>query len=179
MLALTRAALPLGLCVMAACAARGQGSGTPAGGMAPQRGDTTVEGTVTSVGADPFAQIVLATASGDVGVQGALAGEIAALQGAVVRIWGPAAANQPPVPTRAVDVRGYDVVSVGGEPVYVGELVRRGEEVWLVGRDRMQLAAVPTALASRVGAKVWLGGMRRGNTFEIRLFGIIREASTR
>lgn len=174
------AVLCLGLGMTAAgCAARAQSALAVAGGLPPQRGDTAVDGTVTAVGADPFSQVVVATTNGDVAALGVLLGEVGALQGAVVRIWGAAVANRQPVPARAVDVRGYDVVGVGGERVYVGVLVRRSDALWIEGRDTLRLEAVPAALGDRLGAKVWVGGARRGEGVEVRLFGVIRYASPR
>src|SRR5207247_1233568 len=121
--------------------------------------DSVVTGLVAVKGADPFSQVVLSSApgvpTGEVAVVGALRGELAALHGAEVRVWGRAVANGQPVPRRAIEAAGYEILAINGEKPYVGELVERQGALWL--SDKRVLGA-PPELTAVVGAKVWILG---------------------
>lgn len=140
----------------------------------PGDDDTVVTGVVRSVGADPFAQTVLRTPAGDVGVRGRLAPEIAGLLGAEVRAWGTPVPHAPPPPQRAVDVRGYEIVSVNGERPVVGTLVADGAALVTAAGDTVRLAGVPQDLAWLPGATVWVVGVERGEGLAVQSYGVIR-----
>ncbi len=144
----------------------------------PASGDTSAQGTVRILGADPFAQPVIQTGSDatqSVGVQGPLRPEITALSGAEVRVWGKPVANRPPTPPRAIEVTRYRVVSVGGEPAYAGVLEMRGEQTWLRGERAVRLTSVPRDLTERMGATIWVTGVLTGDTLRVRSHGVIRQ----
>jgi len=137
-------------------------------------GDSMVTGTVRETGAMPLAQIVIQPAETPVAVHGDLRDEIGNLIGAEVRVWGPVVDNQPPPPPRAIDVRGYEVLSVGGSAPIVGNLIEEGGRLFLVSGTRVELATIPDALRSHIGAKVWIVGVRQGETVSVQSFGVIR-----
>jgi hypothetical protein len=143
-----------------------------------ERGDTSSQGIVRIVGADPFAQPVIQSGSGaamqSVGIQGALRAEIEALSGVEVRVWGRAVPNRPPPPTRAIEVSRYEVVSVNGRKPYVGELAEHDGAMWLQAEREMRLASVPDGLANRAGAKVWIVGSVKDDELSVEAFGVIK-----
>ncbi len=147
--------------------------------MQAAAGDTSAQGVIRIVGADPFAQPVLHSGSGadvqTVGIQGALKSEIEALSGLEVRVWGRAVDNRPPTPPRAVEVAGYEIVSVSGKRPAVGTVLLRGGVVYLAGRDTTALSGVPADLSARQGAKVWVVGVPESGTLRVQTYGIIRE----
>lgn len=143
----------------------------------PGPGDTVVQGVVRIEGAAPMSYPVIRAADGGVGVRGDLRQEIAALDGVEVRVRGPAVANQPPVPPRAVDVRDYEIVSVNGERPYVGHLEVREGALWLAAPTQAwELKAVPSELRHHQGAKLWIVGRMTDGVVTVHSFGIIRKA---
>jgi hypothetical protein len=142
----------------------------------PSAPDTTVRGIVQTLGAVPSAQVVLRSSnSGSVAVTGALLGEIATLEGVEVSVTGPAIANNPPSPPRAVDARSYDIVAVGGTPARAGVLTRRGETMWLAGaRDTVELQSpTPPNLAVMIGSRVYLVGNVINGKLRVEAYGAV------
>lgn len=146
-------------------------------GAPPGSADTVVSGQVSAVGAAPLSQIVVraGTAGPGVAVRGPRRAELARLVGAEVRVWGPAGANQPPVPPRAIEVRGYEILSIGGARPVVGTLLVRNGEIWLAGRDTLRVSDAPIELRAHEGATVWIVGLVEGGTLRLELYGILRE----
>jgi len=146
---------------------------------AAEPGDTVVVGIVQEVGAMPLTQLVVQGAGGgeprSVGIRGPLRRDIQNLVGAEVRVWGRPAANQPPTPPRAVEVAGYEILSVGGATPVVGTLAADGGGFYLVtSGDRLALDPVPDNLRAVAGAKIWVVGHRDGSTLHVESYGVIR-----
>jgi hypothetical protein len=142
-------------------------------------GDTVVVGVVQEVGAMPLTQLVVQRAGGgeprSVGIRGPLRRDIQNLVGAEVRVWGRPAANQPPTPPRAVEVTGYEILSVGGATPVVGTLAADGGGFYLVtSGDRLALDPMPENLRALIGAKIWAVGRRDGGTLHVESYGVIR-----
>ncbi len=156
--------------IRAAAGAMRQRPGSP--------GDTSAQGIVRAVGPVPTAQLVVRSTTGDavmqVGIRGPLAEELGALVGAEVRVWGEAVANQPPPPLRAIDVSGYDIVSVSGRKPYVGILSQHDNGLWLNAETVMRLVNVPEELVAGEGAKVWIVGSVDGDLLTVQSYGVIR-----
>ncbi|MCZ6758955.1 MAG: hypothetical protein O7D29_01060 [Gemmatimonadetes bacterium] len=141
----------------------------------PATADTSAQGIVRSVGADPFAQIVLqprpGMGSGQVRVVGDLLSEISQLQGAEVLVRGVVHDNRPPNPRRAIDVADYEIISVGGErPQYVGTLTDADGTLML---SHFIVVGAPQDLANAVGGKVWISGSVSGDSLRVSLYGVI------
>ncbi len=149
------------------------GAATPAS-VQMTAADSVVEGLVAVKGADPFAQVIVSPAPGvparEVAVVGPLRSELATLHGAEVRVWGRAVANGQPVPRRAIEAAGYEIVAINGERPYVGELVAREGGLWLASQ---RLVAAPVELRQAVGAKVWVVGRSAGGDLQVQSYGII------
>ncbi len=149
----------------------------------PEGGGTTdtatAEGTVQVVGADPFAQVVLHVGEGaavhQIAIAGPLRDELGRLHGITVRIAGRSVANPQGVPSQAIEVTGYDVVSVNGEKAYVGILAIRDGDMWLDANTPTRLSAVPTEMESKAGAKVWITGPIEDGVLRVQSYGVIRE----
>ncbi len=156
--------------IRAAAGAMRQRAGSP--------GDTSAQGVVRAVGAVPTAQLVVRSATGDaatqVGLTGPLLEEMGTLVGAEVRVWGEAVANQPPPPVRAIEVSGYEIVSVGGRKPYVGVLSEYDSALWLHAETVMRLVNVPDELVAGEGARVWIVGSVEGDQLTVQSYGIIR-----
>jgi hypothetical protein len=139
-----------------------------------QPGDSVVVGVVRMVGAMPLEQLVLQVGASSVSLKGALRDELTTLVGAQVRVWGTPIDNAPPTPPRALNVAGYEIVSVGGAAPVVGVLTVLEGALHVVGTETLRLDAVPDRLL-KPGAKVWLVGTRDGSTLRVQSYGIIRE----
>ncbi len=140
-------------------------------------GDTLVTGIVRETGAVPLTQLVIQPIGSGVppvAIRGAFKDEIQNLIGAEVRAWGPPVDNQPPVPPRAVDVSGYEIVSIGGETPFVGTLVEDGAAFFLVSGDTLDLGSIPEALRAHVGSTIWVVGPRQGDALSVQSYGVIR-----
>lgn len=142
----------------------------------PAAPDTVAEGTVRVVGPQETAQVVLSGPAGDVALIGPLAGELRRLVGARVRITGRPERNPAAAPERALNVAAYEIVAVDGERPHVGILVRRDDRLWLAGPDTLELVGAPADLAARVGAKVFITGVREGGRLQVKSYGVIRDA---
>jgi hypothetical protein len=141
-------------------------------------GDTVASGTVRELGALPLPQLVVQgsdASSAPVAVRGPAADEIRNLIGAEVRVWGRPTDNQPPTPPRAIEVTGYDVISIGGETPIVGTLELHDATFFLRSADSVALAAVPGPFAELVGAKIWVVGPLRGSALTVQAYGVIRQ----
>jgi len=161
--------------LLAALACGHSGAGAPAPRTATL--DTMVRGVVRVVGADPFPQVVLRPddRGAGVGVMGALRAEIGSMDGVEIEARGPAVPNSPPIPPRAVNVREYDVVAIGGTPARSGVLTRHGGAYWLVGsRDSVELATpISEGLSAAVGHRVYVGGILESGKLREQLYGTI------
>lgn len=153
--------------VETAAAAGGAGDTTVA--------DTTAEGTLRVVGPQETAQIVLRGATASVGLTGPLADELRRLSGATVRVTGGPQNNLSPLPPRAVLVRDYQILEVDGRRPVVGILLSRDDRVWLAGQDTVELVGVTADLARRLGAKLFVVGVREGSQLRVKSFGVIRD----
>jgi hypothetical protein len=100
--------------------------------------------------------------------------ELANLVGLELRVWGRPVENQPAPPERAVEVTGYEIVSVAGERPLVGILEQRADGIWLVGVEARRLEAVPRGLAEHVGAKVWVVGTVGEAGLMVASYGVIK-----
>jgi len=146
---------------------------------AAEPGDTVVVGIVQEVGAMPLTQLVVQRAGGaeprSVGVRGPLRRDLQNVVGAEVRIWGAPVANQPPPPPRAVEVAGYEILSVGGATPVVGTLVADGGSFYLVtAGERLELDPMPENLLALAGAKIWAVGHLDGGTLNVESYGVVR-----
>ena len=159
---------------MGACGSPSPHAQVPATTGAPVGQDSVVvEGEVSVVGAEPLTQLVLRTPSGtEVAVVGDLRTEIGSLVGLVVRVSGRPAGPAPPV-DRAVWASGYQILAMGGEPVYVGVLEHADGTLRLRGDSTWVLVGVPPDLASRAGAKVWVAGPQNRGVVTVHAFGVI------
>ncbi len=140
-------------------------------------GDTVVTGIVRETGALPLTQLVIqasGTGVAPVAVRGSLKVEIQNLIGAEVRVWGSPTDNQPPTPPRAIEVSGYEVVSVGGDTPVVGTLVEEGGAFFLMSGAKVRLGSIPEALRAHIGAKIWVVGTQHDDALSVQSYGIIR-----
>lgn len=153
------------------------GAGVPAAwaALAASAADTTVEGTVRVVGPAERSQLILAGATASVGLAGPLVGELRRLSGATLRATGTPQNNSVPSPPRAVAVRDYQVLEVDGQRPLVGILLSRDGRLWLAGRDTVELLNAAPDLAARLGAKVYVIGVRVGDRLQVRSYGVIRD----
>lgn len=144
---------------------------------APTTGDTTATGIVRVVGADPITSVVLDSDGRQVAVRGGLADEVERLAGATVRVWGRPVPNTPPTPPLAIEVSGYDILSINGATPVVG-ILRLGEDAPRIEGDSTVLLAFPhPGLLSLEGAKVWVVGRPAGGMLIVHGYGLIREAT--
>lgn len=146
-----------------------------AGAPVAQNGDTTVEGTVRRVGSVPLVRTVISGAGGPVAVTGTLARELAALDGALVRVVGHPQPASPPPPARAVNVTRYTLVSVHGQTPEVGVLIGRNGALWLAGKDTVALTGVPSDFAAHEGDKVYIVGARNNGKLNVQSYGVIKQ----
>jgi hypothetical protein len=145
--------------LLLACAPRTEPADTVA--LAPSGGETVLRGEVQIVGSTPVnVQVVLQRERGGaVRLVGPLAEELANLSGAHVEVQGEVATSPDPLIDRQVTVTGYDVVSVNGRPVVLGEIVEvTGDRALLrtAGGEEIHVVGVPGSF--RVGQKVWVQG---------------------
>jgi hypothetical protein len=132
--------------------------------------DTTAVGTVRVVGAAPAEVVVLTLDGWRVALIGPLQRELATLTGARVEVQGPVQSADAQAAPRAITVRGYRILEIGGATPIVGRLETRDGEWWI---DTVRLAAVPPDLARAVGRRVWVTGTPGGGGLMVQLFGII------
>jgi hypothetical protein len=135
--------------------------------------DTVVRGVVAVVGADPLAQVVLGAGGRDVAIVGALRAELGTLHGAEVEVRGRAVGNPQGMPSRAVEVTRFEIVTIAGERPIVGMLEAQADDLWLAG---WRLLGAPDELRRAVGAKVWVIGKEEGRRLLVQSYGVILAA---
>jgi hypothetical protein len=135
-----------------------------------------LSGVIVASGTEQFAITTLRReAQRPVRLVGELEGELRRLTGATVRVEG---ASTPSYGGDALDVRHYDVLLVDGQRPYVGEIITRGDALWLAALDTIRLTAVPEPLRAQARAKVWIIGPATPDGREVRVqsYGVIRPA---
>ncbi|HEX5408739.1 MAG TPA: hypothetical protein VFW89_03110 [Gemmatimonadaceae bacterium] len=122
--------------------------------------DTVATGTVRIVGAEPATTVILVSDSGDVVLTGALTRELATLDGAHVEVQGSTAPASPPLGRirRAIAVRSYQILDIGGQQPVVGILAVNESGGFRI--DTISLGSVPARFSRLVGAKLWVVGVR-------------------
>ena len=145
------------------------GSGDPA--QAPLR-PTEFRGKVVISGSEPSTLVRLVTTSGNPELVGTLEPELRRLAGASVVVQGRLTGRRP---VERLEVEDYQILEIDGEEPSAGVLLLRNGEVWLAGRDTLQLVGPPDELRSRSGAKVWIVGRRSGSTMQVQSYGVIRD----
>lgn len=160
------------LLFLSGAAAAASGCHRAAGGQArtPALPDTTAVGTVSVAGAVPAEVVVLTFRAGSVALVGTLRQELAMLAGARVEVQGPIESGEAIGAPRAITVRVYRILDIGGATPVVGRLHTRNGEWWI---DTVRLAQVPPDLAHAIGRKVWVTGTRGAGAFIVQLFGVI------
>lgn len=148
----------------------------PTAAPVSQPGDTTVEGTVRSVGSVPMVRTVVQTNAGGYVITGPLTTEIGALMGATVRVTGRVGRAAPPPPPRAIEAHEYALLEVGGEKPHVGTLLSHDGGWWLAGADTVQLAGVPADFPGKAGDKIYVVGDLANGVLAVRSYGIIVRA---
>lgn len=145
-------------------------------GPADSAATDTVTGTVRQVGNTPFVRTIIEDSAGAVRIVGPYEAEISRLVGARVRAVGvldSASRNRAMGP----DLRasGYTILSVDGDRPAVGYLRRSDAGDFFLrteAGDEIPLSSVSTALAGRVGAKVWVVTNAQGAVLR---YGILKE----
>jgi len=137
--------------------------------------DTTVEGTLRVVGPVETAQLILRGSAASVGLMGPLSEELRRLSGATLRAVGTPQNNAAPLPPRALLVRDYELLEVNGQRPVVGILLSRDDRFWLGGRDTVELVGITSDLARRLGAKLFVVGVREDGRLRVKSYGVIRE----
>jgi hypothetical protein len=120
-----------------------------------------VLGTVRIVGSAPMnVQLILQPENGrGIRVMGPLQAEIERLAGIRVRLEGVISPAPDPMVDRQIEATDYEIISVDGQPVVMGEIVAiHGSSGTLQTADgeEVQLTAIPAEF--RVGQKVWVQG---------------------
>lgn len=153
------------------------GSGASATADPPARtAPDTMEqlrGTLSVTGSEPRTAVTLQREDGGATtLLGDLEPELRRLSGATVAVHGTHTAHPP---RGGFDVRRYEILLIDGQRPRVGTLlVRDGDALLASESDTVQLAALPAALRTQNGAKVWLLGPVTGQTLHIQSYGIIR-----
>jgi hypothetical protein len=169
---MTRIATPLWLLLLVACTPPGE---PPDSIPAPDTAaGEPVRGTVRVVGSAPVnVQVVLQPPSGRaLRLVGPLAGELERLAGVEVAVRGRVEPSPDPMVDRQLRVAGYEIVSVAGRPVVMGEIIAI-QEGWVRLRteagEEVFLSGAPSQF--RVGQKVWVQGPR---SIAVQSYGMIR-----
>lgn len=141
-------------------------------------GDVGVEshtGTIQVVGSPPVnVQVVLQPEAGPaMRVVGELANEIARLVSARVTVRGWVSPSPDPIVDREIEASGYEIVSVNGAPVIVGEVVSvdGGGNARLRTEDGAEVMVTGAPASFRVGQKVWVQGPR---SVTVQSYGTLR-----
>lgn len=140
----------------------------------PASGDTTVQGRLRAAGTGRMTWMVLEGDGGSFAMNGPMAGELANLQGATVRVTGQLGPAPVPPPSKGISVRDYTILSVGGEKPHVGVLAMRNGAWWLTGAETLQLTGIPADFAMHAGDKVFVVGDVRDGTLSVRSYGVLR-----
>ncbi len=139
----------------AGCAPGGVGAGT--GQSAPE----TYSGTIQVVGSTPVNVRVVLEREGEapVGLDGGILPELETLRGARVTVRGRAAESSDPMTTRRIEVTDYDILSINGAPVLVGEVIAvENSMARLRTADGVEVLVTGAPRSFRVGQKVWVQG---------------------
>jgi hypothetical protein len=158
------------LAAMAACAPRLDPRDSPPSG--PQ--EPSHVGTVQIVGSAPVnVQVVLQPGDGAaIRLTGALVSELERLQGARVAVRGPTSPAPDPLVSRQVDVQWYEIISIDGRPVVLGEIIAVEGGVARLRTEDGSEVVLPGAPASfRVGQKVWVQGPQ---SITVQSYGTVR-----
>ena len=145
-------------------------------GPADSAATDTATGTVRQVGNTPFVRTIIEDPSGAVRIVGPYEAEISRLVGARVRAVGvidSASRNRAMGPD--LRVSGYTILSVDGDRPTVGYLRRSDAGDFFLrteAGEEVPLSSVSSALADRVGAKVWVVTNAQGAVVR---YGILKE----
>lgn len=102
-------------------------------------------------------------------LRGVVVDEIAQLHGSPVRVWGVQSGM-------GLDVYGYDLRTTLADPRWMGILVLRDDQLWLMGEEAVRLIDPPATLEARLGALVWVSGPRTSSGITPFISGVLREA---
>jgi len=131
----------------------------------------TVVGAIES-GATP-GSLALRLESGAVfTITGPAKAELTQLAGMSLTVWGVKSGT-------SLDVFGWELAPSIADPRWTGIVTARaGGKLWLFGTEAIELVNAPASLAASVGAYVWVGGTREGDTGPVKptVFGTIRSA---
>jgi len=161
------------LMLLVACAPgveEGDSLPPPDGGSA----ESTMTGMVRIVGSAPVNVQVVLQPAGESAVRlvGPLVEELSRLAAAEVMVRGRVASSPDPLVSRQIDVSSYDVVSVNGRSVVMGEIVSIAGgtgQLRTADGDEVTLAGVPASFA--VGQKVWVQGVQ---SLAVQSYGTVR-----
>jgi hypothetical protein len=130
-------------------------------------------GTLVITGSEPMTAVTLQRQDGGaLTLLGDLEPELRRLSGATVAVHGTRTAHPP---RGGFDVRRYEILLIDGQRPHVGTLVvRDGVASLASGSDTVKLAALPAALRTQSGARVWLLGPVTDRTLHVQSYGIIR-----
>jgi hypothetical protein len=162
----------LGILVAGACSPRGErGSSVPL----PSDGEAeSVTGMVQIVGSAPVNVQVVLQSPGERGIRltGELADELGRLAGAQVTVRGSLRPSPDPIVSRELEATGYDVVSVNGRPVIMGEVISAGAGgVRIRTADGREVTLVGAPASFAVGQKVWVQGV---HSVAVQSYGTVR-----
>lgn len=152
-------------------------SGARSGDAASPSQEVELRGRVVNSGTDRFTFTTLDVQGAPATrLTGTLRDELRTLSGAEVMVRG---AIDSSGPGRALEVREYEVLSIGGKRPHVGRVLLRGDELWLAASDTLRLIPALDALRERVGAKIWVVGTSEAGGTELRIesYGVIVPAS--
>jgi len=152
------------------------GEGPTAGPTVGTAVDTMeqLRGTIFVTGSEPTTGLTLQREDGTgVTLVGDLTDELRRLSGATVAVYG---ARTSAPHAGAFAVRSYDLLSIDGQRPAVGILLVRDDAIWLAAADTVQLTAVPDALRTQAGAKLWVVGQRTGRGMAVQSYGVLRPA---
>lgn len=137
-----------------ACAAQG-----------PVRGRVVV----SSMGPQPVTALQ-PDSGGTLVLEGALATEMTALNGAIVEVQG---ARTDTPPNGGITVERYVILEIAGEAPFVGQLDASGTQLTLEDGSTLRLEGLPDPIRTGGAARIWVTGERRGSAIEVRSAGVI------
>lgn len=168
-----RASLGL-LLALAGCTAQQQPQPADSAPAPAQGGESRVTGTVRVVGSTPMTRVVIDPADGnDVQLVGPLREELRRLAGAEVAVTGPLSPAPDRMADRQIQVSGYEVLSVDGQPVLSGTVEGRTNDWTLLRTAQGELVYLAGATQElRPGQKVWVQGPR---SVIVQSYGVLRQ----
>jgi hypothetical protein len=143
----------------------------PQGGVLDEQSHV---GTVQIVGSAPVnVQVVLQPENGTTTrLTGELVAELERLQGARVAVRGTITPSADPIVSRQIDVERYEIVSINGKPVIMGEIISiDGDSARLRTEDGGEVLLPGAPAAFRVGQKVWVQGPQ---SVTVQSYGTVR-----